>query len=150
MWFKTIRRKWFYALIPVITIACCIPYIGTLIQIGSIDKKAEAEKGLKIATYNVAMFGRETSGFLAQDILAQMRRHKVDVLCLQEYNEISGDKKNSESYKDFFPYMATGRGDMVVFSRIRPASCKHKIPILTTASVTVACSMPSSATTCWA
>ena len=112
-----IRRKWFYALIPVITIVCCIPYIGTLIQIGSVDKKAEAEKGLKIATYNVAMFGRETSGFLAQDILAQMRRHKVDVLCLQEYNEVSGDKKNSESYKDYFPYMATGRGDMVVFSR---------------------------------
>ena len=112
-----IRRKWIYALIPVITIACCIPYIGTLIQLGSVDKKAEAEKGLKIATYNVAMFGRETSGFLAQDILAQMRRHKVDVLCLQEYNEVSGDKKNSESYKEYFPYMATGRGDMVVFSR---------------------------------
>lgn len=112
-----IRRKWLYALIPVITVACCIPYIGTLIQFGSVDKKAEAEKGLKIATYNVAMFGRETSGFLAQDILAQMRRHKVDILCLQEYNEVSGDKKNSESYKEYFPYMATGRGDMVVFSR---------------------------------
>ena len=112
-----IRRKWLYALIPVITVACCIPYIGTLIQFGSVDKNAEAEKGLKIATYNVAAFGRETSGFLAQDILAQMRRHKVDILCLQEYNENSGDKKNSESYKDYFPYMATGRADMVVFSR---------------------------------
>ena len=67
-----IRRKWLYALIPVITVACCIPYIGTLIQFGSVDKKAEAEKGLKIATYNVAMFGRETSGFLAQDILSAL------------------------------------------------------------------------------
>ena len=112
-----VRRKWLYALIPVITIACCIPYIGTIIQFRSVDKKAEAEKGLKIATYNVAMFGRETSGFLAQDILAQIRRHKVDVLCLQEYSENSGDKKNSESYKEYFPYMAVGRGDMVVFSR---------------------------------
>ena len=112
-----IRRKWIYAIIPVITIACCIPYIGTLIQFGSVDKNAEAEKGLKIATYNVAMFGRETSGFLAQDILAQIRRHKVDVLCLQEYNENSGDKKNSESYKEYFPYMAVGRSDMVIFSR---------------------------------
>jgi len=112
-----VRRKWIYALIPVITVACCIPYMGTLIQIGSVDKEAKAEKELKIATYNVAMFGRETSGFLAQDILAQMRRHKVDVLCLQEYNEVSGDKKNSESYKEFFPYMAVGRNDMVIFSR---------------------------------
>jgi endonuclease/exonuclease/phosphatase family metal-dependent hydrolase len=41
----------------------------------------------------------------------------VDVLCLQEYNEVSGDKKNSESYKEFFPYMAVGRNDMVIFSR---------------------------------
>lgn len=112
-----IRRKWFYAIIPIVTIACCIPYIGTIVQFGSIDKNAEAEKGLKIATYNVAMFGRETSGFLAQDILAQIRRHKVDVLCLQEYSENSGDKKNSDSYKEYFPYMAVGRGDMVVFSR---------------------------------
>lgn len=112
-----VRRKWIYALIPVITVACCIPYMGTLIQLGSVDKNAKAEKELQIATYNVAMFGRETSGFLAQDILAQMRRHKVDVLCLQEYNEISGDKKNSESYKEYLPYMAIGRNDMVIFSR---------------------------------
>ena len=25
-----IRRKWLFMLIPIITIACCIPYIGTL------------------------------------------------------------------------------------------------------------------------
>ena len=112
-----IRRKWIYAIIPVITGVCCIPYIGTLVQIGSVDKEAKAENALKIATYNVAMFGRETSGFLAQDILAQMRRQKVDVLCMQEYNEISGDKKNSESYKEYFPYMAIGRDDMVIYSR---------------------------------
>ncbi len=72
---------------------------------------------MKIASYNVAMFGRETSGFMAQDILAEMRRQKVDVLCLQEYNEVSGDKKNSESYKEYFPYMQVGRDDMVIFSR---------------------------------
>ena len=101
-----IRRKWIYALIPTITLACCVPYIGTIYQFGSLDKKAEAEKGLKIATYNVAMFGRETSGFLAQDILAQMRRQKVDVLCMQEYSEMSGDKKNSKNYMEYFPYMA--------------------------------------------
>lgn len=112
-----VRRKWIHALIPVITIAFCIPYIGTIYQFRSVDKKAGGDKGLKIATYNVAMFGRETSGFLALDILAQMRRQKVDVLCMQEYNETSGDKKNSKSYMEYFPYMAVGRGDMVVFSR---------------------------------
>lgn len=112
-----VRRRWLLSLIPIVTIACCIPYSGTIYQL-SFDKPQEnTEKGLKIASYNVAMFGRETSGFMAQDILAEMRRQKVDVLCIQEYNEISGDKKNSESYKDYFPYMQVGREDMVIFSR---------------------------------
>ena len=112
-----VRRKWLYAAIPVITIACCIPYMGTLYQFGSQDKSVEKEKGLKIATYNVAMFGRETSGFMALDILAEMRRQKVDVLCMQEYNETSGDKKNSDAYREYFPHMAVGREDMVIYSR---------------------------------
>ncbi len=112
-----VRRRWLLLLIPIVTIACCIPYIGTIYQFGSHDKASEAKTGLKIATYNVCMFGRETSGFKALDILAEMRRQKVDVLCLQEYNEVSGDKKNSESYKEYFPYMAVGHDDMVIFSR---------------------------------
>ena len=113
-----IRRRWFLLVLPVVTVACCIPYIGTIIQPRWGDnKEAINQKGLKIATYNVAMFGRETSGFMAQDILAEMRRQKVDVLCMQEYNEVSGDKKNSESYKEYFHYMAVGREDMVIYSR---------------------------------
>ena len=112
-----VRRRWLFAIIPVVTLLCCIPYIGTLVQFRSLDKKADAQAGLKIASYNVAMFGRETSGFMAQDILAEMRRQKVDILCMQEYNETSGDKKNSESYKEYFPYMAVGRNDMVIYSR---------------------------------
>lgn len=112
-----IRRKWILALIPVITIACSIPYIGTMWQFRTIDKTADAQPGIKIASYNVCMFNRETSGFIAQDILAEMRRQNVDILCMQEYNEVSGDKKNSESYKEYFPYMAMGRNDMVIYSR---------------------------------
>ena len=112
-----VRRRWIHALIPVATIACCIPYMGTLFQFGSYDKAAEAQNGLKIGTYNVAMFSRETSGFIAQDVLAEMRRQKVDVLCIQEYHDQSGDKLNSDSYKEYFPYMQVGREDMVIYSR---------------------------------
>jgi len=111
------RRRWLFVLIPIITVACCIPYMGTLIQFRSLDKSAEGKTGLKIASYNVAMFGRETSGFMALDIFAEMRRQKVDVLCMQEYNETSGDKKNSDTYKEYFPYMKVGRSDMVIYSR---------------------------------
>jgi endonuclease/exonuclease/phosphatase family metal-dependent hydrolase len=113
-----VRRRWLYTLMPIITIACCIPYIGTLYQINFQDtQEAEKKNGLKIATYNVAMFNRETSGFMAQDILAEMRRQQVDVLCMQEYNETSGDKNNTEAYKEYFPYSVKGREDMIIFSR---------------------------------
>ena len=122
-----IRRRWLMLIIPVATIACCIPYIGTLVQIRSIDEHVEASAGLKIATYNVAAFNRETSGFMALDILAEMRRQKVDICCMQEYQNVSGDKKNSDSYKDYFPYMAVGRDDMVIYSRY---PIKNSKPIL--------------------
>jgi endonuclease/exonuclease/phosphatase family metal-dependent hydrolase len=113
-----IRRRWLLSLIPILTVACCIPYIGTLIQLRSSDHSAaDAQRGIKVASYNVAMFNRETSGFMAQDILANMRRQKVDICCMQEYNDISGDKKNTEIYRDYFPYSQMGRDDMIIFSR---------------------------------
>ena len=112
-----IRRRWLFSLIPIVTLACCIPYSGTIYQFPFGNDKNPQQSGLTIASYNVAMFNRETSGFIAQDILAEMRRQNVDVLCMQEYNEISGDKKNSDSYKEYFPYMAVGRNDMVIYSR---------------------------------
>ena len=112
-----IRRRWHWAVIPLVTLLCCIPYTGTIYQFRSLDEQADKKTGLKVATYNVARFNRETSGFIAQDVLAQMKKQKVDVLCLQEYADESGDKLNSESYKDYFPYMAQGRSDMVIYSR---------------------------------
>jgi endonuclease/exonuclease/phosphatase family metal-dependent hydrolase len=117
MLYWIIRRKWLFLAIPVLTVACCIPYIGTYYQFSLENPQKNTQNGLKIASYNVAMFKRETSGFMAQDILAEMRRQKVDILCMQEYNEISGDQKNSESYKEYFPYQQVGRSDMVIFSR---------------------------------
>ena len=112
-----IMRRWHWALIPLITLLCCIPYIGTLYQFGSLDENADKVPGIKIASYNVAMFGRETSGFIAQDILSEMKKQKVDIACFQEYSNQSGDKKNSDFYKDYFPYMAVGESDMVIYSR---------------------------------
>jgi endonuclease/exonuclease/phosphatase (EEP) superfamily protein YafD len=112
-----IRRRWHWAVIPLVTLLCCIPYTGTIYQFRSLDEQADKKTGLKVATYNVARFNRETSGFIAQDVLAQMKKQKVDVLCLQEYADESGDKLNSESYKDYFPYMVQGRSDMVIYSR---------------------------------
>ena len=115
--FWLVMRRWHWALIPLIAILCCIPYSQTIYQFGSIDATADSKPGVKIATYNVARFSRETSGFIAQDILSEMKRQKVDVVCFQEYNDQCGDKKNSDSYKDYFPYMAMGESDMMIYSR---------------------------------
>ena len=112
-----VRLRFHWALMPLITLHCCIPYIGTIFQFGSIDEKADVKAGVKIATYNVARFSGETTGFIAQDILSEMKRQKVDIVCFQEYNDFSGDKKNSEFYKDYFPHSAFGNNDMVIFSR---------------------------------
>ena len=113
-----ILKRWHWALMPFITLLCCIPYTGTLYQFRSIDEAAEKQEGLKIATYNVAGFGHEASGFIAQDVLAEMKKQKVDVFCIQEYNDYSGDKKNSESYKEYFPYMEYGlNGHYAIYSR---------------------------------
>ena len=112
-----IMRRWHWALMPFITLLCCIPYIGTLYQFGEPDDAVEKQPGLKIATYNVALFGREASGFMAQDILSEMKKQKVDIVCFQEYSDYAGDKKNSDSYKEYFPHMAVGQGDMVIYSR---------------------------------
>jgi len=112
-----ILRRFHWMLMPLITLLCCIPYIGTMYQFGELDEKAEKTPGFKIATYNVAMFSRETTGFMAQDILAEMKRQKVDIVCFQEYNDFSGDKKNSDSYKEYFPYSSRGNDDMIIYSR---------------------------------
>jgi len=113
-----ILKRWHWALMPFITLLCCIPYTGTLYQFRSIDETAEKQAGLKIATYNVAGFGHEASGFIAQDVLAEMKKQKVDVFCIQEYSNYSGDKNNAETYKEYFPYVAYGaNGHMATFSR---------------------------------
>lgn len=112
-----LRRNWIGLALPVITIACCIPYIGTQYQIRGKTTDSETRQCITIATYNVAMFGHETSGFLAQDILSEMKKQSVDILCLQEYSDDRGDKLNSDSYRDYFPYYVQGNDDMIIYSR---------------------------------
>ncbi len=112
-----VRLRFHWALMPLITLLCCIPYIGTIFQIGSSDDKADTKTGIKIATYNVARFSGETTGFIAQDVFSEMKRQKVDIICFQEYNDFSGDKKNSDSYKEYYPYFAVGEHDMIIYSR---------------------------------
>ena len=110
-------RNWFIAPLPLLTVLCCIPYIGTLYQPGLFQSDSSSATGIKIASYNVARFGRAATGFIAQDVLSEMKRENVDVFCIQEYTNISGDKKVSDIYREYFPYVAIGREDMAIYSR---------------------------------
>lgn len=112
-----IVRHWILTAIPVLTMLCCIPYVGCLYQPGSLTEIDPTQENVKIASYNVARFGREAASFISHDILAEMKKEHVDILCIQEYNDEVGDNKNTVIYKDYFPYHAIGKADMVIFSR---------------------------------
>lgn len=119
-------RKWIWLCIPAVALLCSIFYMGTIYQTGWFVSGQTNAAGLKVVTYNVELFGREISGFKAEDILNEMKRQGVDVLCMQEYSERSGNKLNSDSYKTYFPYLAMGRNDMAVYSRY-PLGTPHII-----------------------
>lgn len=121
-----LKRNWIVSGVAAISILACIPYTLTLHRFwggGSAD--AESKKVFKVATYNVARFGNETSGFLASDILAEMKKQSVDVFCVQEYNANSGSRSNTEVYREYFPYSAQGNDDMIVFSRFPIVKSKN-------------------------
>ena len=117
--FWLLRRRWHWAAIPALALLCCIRYVGTLWQPSIFSGADDTKSGIKVATYNVARFGREINGAKAESILSVMRKHQVDVFCVQEYMEASGDTVNSGRYKGFFDNMAMGHDDMVIFSRHR-------------------------------
>lgn len=39
-----VRKRWLFAILPLVTILCCIPYIGTIFQFGSVDEKKETNR----------------------------------------------------------------------------------------------------------
>ena len=62
-----VRKKWKWTVLPALPLLCCIPYVGTLFQPRTqpSDAEADAVRGIKVATYNVLSFGRETDFLLA-------------------------------------------------------------------------------------
>lgn len=64
------------------------PYLTTVFQFGSgLDEEELAEKKdkmLTIATFNVAKFGHELTGYSCREIGRLMAEQQVDVLCFQE------------------------------------------------------------------
>ena len=112
-----IRRRWHWAAIPFVTLLCCIPYREPSTSSDPADKSVDAKAGTEDCHLQRGTIRTRDHRIHRQDILAEMKTQKVEVLCMQEYNDVSGDKINSENYKEYFPYMAKGRDDMMIFSR---------------------------------
>ncbi|MCR4808257.1 MAG: endonuclease/exonuclease/phosphatase family protein [Prevotella sp.] len=112
-----LRRKWIWGCMPVATLLLSLPYIGTFYRPDLLASKPEGKTTLTIATYNVARFANEVSPFRSESILAEMRHQQVEILCLQEFRNQSGDHSNIERYQQYYPYKAVGQDDMVIFSR---------------------------------
>lgn len=106
-----------WVVFPIIAVAFSYNFIGTMYKFGSPDK--EVKGGIGIATYNVRGFNKEQTGTIANDIKEYMMRKNVDVICFQEYsdNVTFTKEKVSTNYKEDYPYMVTGKSDMVIFSR---------------------------------
>ncbi len=106
-----------WVVFPIIAVAFSYNFIGTMYKFGSPDK--EAKGGIGIATYNVRGFNQEQTGTIANDIKEYMMKKNVDVICFQEYsdNVTFTKEKVSTNYKEEYPYMATGKSDMVIFSK---------------------------------
>lgn len=116
--FYWILRRRIYLLLPLLTIACCYRYIGTIYQFGH-AKGGESATAATFATYNVRMFKGETTGVLAQDIKNMLFSCSADVICFQEYNDLIDGRASrvSELMKDVYPYHRQGESDMVIYSR---------------------------------
>lgn len=119
-------RRSFYVLIPIIPLACCINYMGTIFQFG--EKPEKADFNFIIASYNVHGFNRDATGIVAMDILNKFNKEGVDIICLQEFdNTESGDQRTVvERYKESFPYYVEAK-DMVIMSR-RPIKSNKDMP----------------------
>lgn len=116
-----------FVIVPVIVIGCCWNYIGTFYQFRS-EPQITSTPGVTLATYNVRLFNKEVSGYIAYDIKEIMQQNKVDIICMQEYmDQIDKNGSNIHSkFKDTYPYYAKGKDDMVIFS---------KYPIVTSKSI---------------
>lgn len=116
-----IRRR-IFVIIPLVALACCWRYIGTIVQLRSTPDRevVSVEKTLAVASMNVHSFDGETSGVLAQEICTMFLAEGTDVVCLQEFRDNLESQTGTTVralMREDYPYQALGRNDMIILSR---------------------------------
>ncbi len=131
-------RKSKAAMIPLLCLLPALLFCGRFVQIGS---RSGAKAGdIKIISYNVGRFALYRKGSFtnrrecADSVFAFLRRQDADIICLQEFQTISGEnvrdfiRKRLKGY-DIQYYFNVGRREAygnVTLSRF-PATSKGKI-----------------------
>lgn len=102
----------FWVWIPVIAIACNWNFLTTVYQFSKDESLSNKEHSLKIATYNVAMFGKHPKGFFGKKIAEYMQEENVDILCFQEFGHYAGFTLDSinAAFKEW-PYHAIPKSE---------------------------------------
>ncbi len=77
-------RKKVWIVLPFLAILANFEYVNSVVHFST--KKEVTGKTLKIATYNIHSFNKESTGFSAKQIARYMEKEKIDVLCFQEFN----------------------------------------------------------------
>ena len=114
IYWLAVRRRWLWALLPLLPLPFCWNYICTNLRFASADTSMH-NNVLTVATYNVRSFSSEASGFIAQDIMTTLNRSNCDIVCLQEYrDDIPGDNNNVRTrVRNLYEYSVAGSGDMM-------------------------------------
>lgn len=113
-----IRLK-IWVIIPIVSLLICWNYIGTIFRFDSRPDGADTEPGIIIASYNVAAFQHEITGYKANDVKSILSQENASIVCFQEFNDdISANGTTvTAAYKDLYPYSIKGIGGQVIFSR---------------------------------
>lgn len=77
-----IRRKW-WLFFSFIAILCNYEFLGSMFHYSK-DINYTGET-IKIATYNIHAFDRQSTGYNAKQIAKFMKKEQVDVICFQEF-----------------------------------------------------------------
>lgn len=88
-------RLRFWVWIPLVALGFCWNIVTTVYQFSKDEQASAPSSALKIATYNVASFGKDSEGYYCKKIAERMAEENVDIICMQEFSEYGNFKTDS-------------------------------------------------------
>ncbi|WP_319505464.1 endonuclease/exonuclease/phosphatase family protein [Bacteroides graminisolvens] len=121
-------RCYYWSIFPIAALVMSISYISRVYQVKWNDVKvSDSSVSVKLATYNVHSFGKETDGYSCKKIAQYMDENSVDIICFQEF--VDNDQFTVDSIKHVF---TTWRYKTIVphTEKVLPLAVFSKYPII--------------------